>query len=185
MTKAIYQFLIVPAEPPHPDAVDVLMGACDDVTVEVSRERCWVAFDRVAPSLVDAIVSGVRDVAAAGISPVRVRLDDDLVTLDVVAQRVGAAGPGGCSGPEGAGGSGKPENVLNWAARQDFPAPVDPHPQRALYSWRAVAGWIGVHFGQTWPDAVLTMRAVDLALELRTLMPRIERGSGIRAVLWS
>src|SRR5581483_4018944 len=100
--------------------------------------------------------------------------DDDLVTVEVVAQRL-----------SGSRVSGTPEMVVKWAAGQDFPAPVEPHPQRAVYSWSQVAGWLEVHFGQTWPDTALTMRAVNLAIELRAIMPHVERGSGIRAVLWS
>ena len=82
-------------------------------------------------------------------------------------------------------------------ARQDFTALagcLDPDARlRALLprgpieitGRDQVAGWLEVHFGQTWADTALTMRAVNLAIELRAIMPRIERGSGIRAVLWS
>jgi hypothetical protein len=174
MTNRVRQFIFVLAEPPHQDSVDLLMGACDDAAVEVGSTLSWVAFDREAPSLVDAMVSAVRDLAAAGLDPAYARQDDDLVTVEVVAQRLDDTRV-----------SGTRETVLTWAARQDFPAPVEPHPQRAVYSWAQVAGWVEVHFGQTWADTALTMRAVNLAIELRALMPQVERGSGIRAVLWS
>jgi hypothetical protein len=174
MTNPLQQFIFVLAEPPHPENVEDLMGACDDASVEVGPTLSWVAFDREAPSLVDGIVSAVRNLTTAGLEPVYVRADDDLVTVEVVTRRV-----------SGTRVSGTPEMVLNWAARQDFPAPVEPHPQRPVYSWSQVAGWLEVHFGQTWADTALTMRAVNLAIELRAIMPRIERGSGIRAVFWS
>jgi hypothetical protein len=165
MTNPLQQFIFVLLEPPSPVQVEALLDGCADATVEVGPESAWVAFDREAPSLVDAIVSGVRDLTVARIRPAYVRVDDDLVTADIVALRSGRTRG----------------NVVKLAARQDFPAQVAPR----VYSWGEVAVWLNVHFGHTWADTALTMHAVNLALELRALMPRIERGSGIRAVLWS
>ena len=58
----------------------VLFDRADDLSVEVvpAEGLAWVAFDRVAPTLVDAVVSGVRDLDAAGVGIDRAVDDDPL-----------------------------------------------------------------------------------------------------------
>ncbi|WP_433080132.1 hypothetical protein ACQP1P_42170 [Dactylosporangium sp. CA-052675] len=110
--------LLVAGEVPE-TAADALFGRADDLCVETlpgggalpvvpaldtgsgagagARWVAWVAFDRPAPTLVDAVVSGVRDLDVAGLGIAAAIADDSLVTAATVAERVGrpvALGPG-------------------------------------------------------------------------------------------
>ena len=172
MTR-LRQFMFVTAEVPGEEAIEALLSRCEDASVE-----CWpeaneirVAFDREAPTLVDAIVSGVRDLDHAGIPAERVREDDDVVTLGVVAQRIGRS----------------EEAVRRWAAGQTgpggFPAPVVEHPRRPCYLWSEVAPWLRLHYGYEEPDDAVALRAVNLVLELRAMAPYVERLSALRTLL--
>jgi hypothetical protein len=166
------------------DQVDRLFDRADDACVEVfpggagdassggsplaggsGGATAWVAFDRDAPTLVDAIVSGVRDLDVAGIVAVSAVADDPFVTLETVAERIG-----------------RPvEVVRSW----DLPAPVGPHPRRPVYGWPEISAWLTRHRGYTPPDEEVTVQAVTLTLQLRALRPRLERLSPIRSLLYT
>jgi hypothetical protein len=167
------QFVLVAAEVPGEEAIETLLSRCDDASVECwpAAEEAWVAFDREAPTLVDAIVSGVRDLDHAGIPAERVREDDDVVTIGVIAQRVGRS----------------EEAVWRWAAGETgpggFPAPIVEHPRRPCYLWSEVVPWLRVHYEYEAPDATAALRAVNLVLELRAMAPDVERLSALRSLL--
>jgi hypothetical protein len=145
----------------------------------VAGRVAWVAFDRVAPTLVDAVVSGVRDLDAAGIEIGLERAagertgpgldtggaiaDDPLVTLETIGERIG-----------------RPVEVLRaW----DLPAPVRSHPRRPVYDWPEVAEWLARRRAYAPPDDEATLEAVTLALRLRALGPRLERMDPLRSLL--
>ncbi len=172
MTR-LRQFVLVVLHEPTEEQIEALLSRSDDASIEIypPSGEAWIAFDREAPSLVDAIVTGVRDLHCAGIEASRVREDDDVVTLGVIAQRAGrseTAVRGWADGVAGPGG---------------FPAPVVEHPRRPCYLWSEVAPWLHVHFGHEWPEVAVTLRAVNLALELRALAPAVERMAAIRSLL--
>jgi hypothetical protein len=151
-----------------------LFGRCDDVTVSVVDGRIEAAFDRDAPSLVDAIVSGVRDLDIVGLNAVEAEPDDDLVTISTVAERLvrnpaaverwmsGEVGPGGFPAP------------VDWAT------PVDVQP---CYSWSQVAPWLARNIGYLEPDVMPSYMAVNLALRLRALAPHVERIAAVRSLI--
>jgi hypothetical protein len=167
------QFLLVAAELPGEESIEILLSRCDDASVECWPEagEVWVAFDREAPTLVDAIVSGVRDLDYAGIPAELIREDDDVVTLGVIAQRVGRA----------------EETVRRWARGEagpgQFPAAVVEHPRRPCYLWSEVVPWLHVHFGYETPDLTRALRAANLVLQLRALAPGVERFAALRSLL--
>jgi hypothetical protein len=139
------------------------------VEVVPAEGAAWVAFDRVAPTLVDAVVSGVRDLDAAGVGIDRAVDDDPLVTLEVIAARIG-----------------RPvEVVRGWAG---FPAPVREHPRRPVYHWPDVSAWLDRHRSPVprvgGGEAAAALEAVTLALRLRALAPRLERMPPIRSLLY-
>ncbi|WP_327008584.1 hypothetical protein OHA72_15820 [Dactylosporangium sp. NBC_01737] len=160
------QFRLTVAGPLDDERADLLFGRADDLSVEVvpADGVAWVAFDRVAPTLVDAVVSGVRDLDAAGVGIDRAVADDPLVTLEVIAARIG-----------------RPV-----AAGRGFPAPVRDHPRRPVYSWPDVLAWLDRRRASVPPggDAEATLEAVTLALRLRALAPRLERMPPIRSLLY-
>ena len=168
------QFRFSVAVPPTDDQVELLLDRADDASVEVipNESAVWVAFDREGPTLVDAIVSAVRDLDVVGIVPIEVAEDDDVVSLAVVAQRIGR----------------RPDAVRRWAAGETgpggFPAAVISHPQPVGYRWSEVSPWLTLHYGVPVVDPADTLTAINLALRLRSMIPRIERMSAIRALLW-
>jgi hypothetical protein len=181
---SVWQFRLLVAGEMAELGVDVLFDRADDACVEVLPAGladlaglaglagaggvgpgpvAWVAFDREAPTLVDAVVSGVRDLDVAGIVASSAAADDPIVTLETIAERVG-----------------RPVEVVRaW----DLPAPVGPHPRRPAYAWPEVSAWLRRHRAYAPPDEAVTLHAVTLTLQLRALAPRLERMAPIRSLL--
>jgi hypothetical protein len=153
--------------------LEALLQRCGDASVrkEPRRQTLEVMFDREAPSLVDAIVSAVRDLEAVGIPAGRIRDDDDLVTLAEIAERVGRSR----------------EAVRLWSIGRTgpggFPAPLDMGISTAFYRWSQVAPWVRDRMGITVHDPEPVLAAVNLALQLRALAPRVSRMDAIRSLL--
>jgi hypothetical protein len=170
----LFQFAVEIAGPVQRAALSGLFGWCDDVAVEhdAVRRRTRIRFDRVAPSLVDAVVSGVRDLDRAGL-PARVVVpDDDLVTGPGVAARLGRSRPAGM--PALAGG----------------PQPVWQCAGHSLYRWSQVTAWLRLTGDAPGPgprpQAVTggpVLDAVNLALRLRAMSPRVERMAAILSLI--
>jgi len=169
----LQQFALVVDDWPTTDQRRALFERCKDITVERDPRRpgAVVTFDRYAPSLVDAILSAVRDVESVGLVATRVRDDDDLVTLGDVAERVGRSR----------------EAVRLWSLGRTgpggFPAPVDGGLSTAFYRWSQVAPWIRDRMGMPVKDPEPTLAAVNLALQLRAMAPRVSRMDAVRALL--
>jgi hypothetical protein len=169
----LQQFGLVVDLPVDDSAIDALFERCGDTAVEQSPDRpgAVISFDREAPTLVDAILSAVRDLDAVGIAAVGVREDSDLVTLAVIAHRVGRSR----------------ECVRLWSLGRTgpggFPAPVDSDLKVALYRWSQVAPWLRERLGMPVPDPEPTLAAVNLALQLRAMAPRVSRMDAVRALI--
>lgn len=162
------QFRLTVDGPLDDGQADVLFDRAGDLSVEVvpAEGVIWVAFDRNAPTLVDAVVSGVRDLDAAGLGIAGAVDDDPLVTVEVIAARVG-----------------RPVEVVRGWTHGGFPPPVRDHPRRPVYHWPDVSAWLDRRRGPV-ADAAVTFEAVTLALRLRTLAPRLERMPPIRSLLY-
>ncbi|MEV0133926.1 hypothetical protein AB0H83_36345 [Dactylosporangium sp. NPDC050688] len=164
------QFRLTVAGALDDERADVLFDRAGDLCVEVvpADGLAWVAFDRVAPTLVDAVVSGVRDLDAAGVGIAAAVADDPLVTLEVIAARAG-----------------RPVDVVRGWTGGGFPAPVRDHPRRPVYHWPDVSAWLDRHRAvPAAGDPAVTLEAVTLALRLRALAPRLERMPPIRSLLY-
>ncbi len=167
------QFMLLIGSEPREEQLDALFSRCGDITVEQDprRDIVVVSFDREAPSLVDAIVSAIRDLESAGLTPVRVRDDDDLVTLAEVALRVGRSR----------------EAVRLWSIGRTgpggFPRRVYADARTALYRWSQVAAWLRERMGLPVGDPEPTLTAVNLALQLRALAPQVPRMEAVRSLL--
>jgi hypothetical protein len=170
---ALQQFVVLVDKAPTEYQFVGLFAKCGDVVVEENpgRRTSEIKFDRDAPTLADAIVSGLRDLESLGITAIRVREDDDLVTLPVVAQRVARSR----------------EAVRLWSVGHagvgGYPAAVDAALNTHFYRWSQVGPWMVENLGvAAWhPEPVLS--AVNLTLRLRTLAPRVERWEVIRSLL--
>ncbi|GAA2352275.1 hypothetical protein [Dactylosporangium salmoneum] len=166
-----------------PDAAaDALFDRADDLCVEVGTVPAapefdglpcalpaadgavaWVAFDRMAPGLLDAVVSAVRDLDAAGLGAAAAVADDSLVTVETVAERLG-----------------RPAEVVRaWP----LPGVVFAHPRRPVYDWAEVAEFLAGRAGYRPPDEEPTFTAVTLLLQVRALAPRLERMGPLRTLL--
>ncbi|MDT4986403.1 MAG: hypothetical protein QOI74_497 [Micromonosporaceae bacterium] len=168
----LQQFRLVVDQPVDQDTATALAQRCDDVTIErlPPRPGALITFDREAPSLVDAILSAVRDLDAVGLPAARVRDDDDLVTLAIIAERVGRSR----------------EAVRLWSVGRTgpggFPSPVDALSV-AYYRWSQVAPWLRDRMGMPVPDPEPVLAAVNLALQLRAMAPRLSRMDAVRALI--
>src|SRR5690242_3618529 len=91
VVMAVQQFGLGVDQPIDDSARDALYERCDDIAIEgiKGRRDVMISFERDAPTLIDAILSGVRDLDAVGLAATRVRDDDDLMTLATIADRVG------------------------------------------------------------------------------------------------
>ncbi|MEV8516767.1 hypothetical protein [Dactylosporangium sp. NPDC051484] len=150
-----------PAEGRAPRAFDGLPGGL--APADPGGRVAWVAFDRVAPTLIDAVVSGVRDLDGAGLAVAAAVADDPIVTLETIGERL--------ERPAGV--------VRSW----DLPEPVHPHPRRPVYDWTEVAQRLAARRGYAPLDDEATMEAVTLTLRVRELRPRLERMAPLRALL--
>jgi hypothetical protein len=151
--------------------LEAVLGAHGDMIAQRDPEtpgaRIWVR--RAAPTPLDAMLSAIRDLDVLGVPPVGA-VDEDLVTIDEIAERVGRSRVA----------------VRLWATvspeRGRFPGPV-PGASRAgaaTYRWTDVAEWLRTWLGLDPPGHEPVLAAVDLALRLRALAPRVTRMAAIR-----
>jgi hypothetical protein len=169
----LQQFGLLVDQPVDKATLTALVHRCGDVAVTLSADQPGplISFDRPAPSLIDAILSAVRDLDAVGITAARVLDDDDLVTLAIIAKRVGRSR----------------EAVRLWSIGRTgpggFPAPIDTAISVAYYRWSQVAPWLRERMGMPVPDPEPVLAAVNLALQLRAMAPRVSRMDVVRALI--
>lgn len=129
-----------------------------------------VVVRRPAPDLAEAVTSAVRAVESAGLRPVRV-VTGDWVTLADVAARIGRSR----------------EIVRLWSiGRQGpggFPPPLNPGCDTSFYSWAEVGQWLRRRLGYELPDEEPVLVAMNLALQLRRLAPRVSRMDAVRELV--
>jgi hypothetical protein len=169
----LQQFGMVVDHPVDKVTLRALIERCGDVTVSLSAGQPGgvISFDRPAPTLIDAILTAVRDLDAVGVSATRVCDDDDLVTLAIIAKRVGRSR----------------EAVRLWSIGRTgpggFPAPIDTAISVSYYRWSQVAPWLRDRMGMPVPDPEPVLAAVNLALQLRAMAPRVSRMDVVRALI--
>jgi hypothetical protein len=112
----------------------------------------------------------VRDLEAEGLRPARVDAGD-WVTLADIGARVGRSR----------------ENVRLWAVGRygpgGFPPPLNPGCDTTFYSWAEVSVWLRERMGFDLPDDEPVLTAMNLALQLRRLAPRVTRMDLVRSLL--
>ncbi|NJC71674.1 hypothetical protein HC031_18390 [Planosporangium thailandense] len=166
------RFSIVVEQPFDEVARDALAERCRDATVTgIPHQRgVVISFERDAPTLIDGVVTAVRDLDAVGLRAASVR-DDGLVTTDTVAERVGRS----------------PEAVRLWVVGRtgagSFPEPAETRSGTAYYRWSEVVTWLRDRMGVDAADPDPALAAVNLALQLRELAPRVSRMAAIRALI--
>jgi hypothetical protein len=136
-----------------------------DASVQADERGGRVIFSREAEDAIQAIVSAVRDVEAAGIR-----------VTGVIEDRVTAAGIADKAKVSTAA-------VRYWVNGErgpgNFPAPVVPRQRASLYSWAEVAAWLSwARLGAVDHIAAETAKAcliVDAALTVRSGLRELPR----------
>jgi hypothetical protein len=129
----VYWFEVGVAGPVPDDEAEALGAVLSaaggiDATVQAGERGGTVMFSREADDAVQAIVSAIVDVEAAGMTVTGVT--EDLVVIEEIAQRAkvtSAAVRYWVSGERGPGG---------------FPEPVVKRQRASLYSWAQVSAWL-------------------------------------------
>ncbi len=169
----LQQFVLLVDRLPDERQLDELCERHPDITVTLHEAEGYaeVAFDRDALTLIDAIVSGVRDLDRFGLAATGVCDDDDLVTLADVADRVGKSR----------------EAVRLWSLGRTgpggFPLPVNANLSTSYYRWSQVAPWLRTQMGINVPDPEPVLAAINLALQLRAIAPRVSRMDAVRSLI--
>jgi hypothetical protein len=157
-----YWFEVRVAGPVTDEDVEALGGVLSaaggiDATVQAGERGGTVMFSREADDAVQAVVSAIGDVEAAGMSVTGVT--EDLVSIEEIAQRAkltSAAVRYWLNGERGPGG---------------FPEPVVRRQRASLYSWAQVSAWVSAaRLGAVDHLAEETARAcalIDAALTVR------------------
>jgi hypothetical protein len=158
----MYWFEVTVAGPVTDDDAESLgevlsAGGGIDATMQAGERGGLVMFSREADDAVQAVVSAIGDVEAAGMSVTGVT--EDLVVIDEIAQRAkvtSAAVRYWVSGERGPG---------------SFPEPAVRRQRASLYSWAQVSAWLSAaRLGEVDRLAEETARAcvlIDAALTVR------------------
>lgn len=167
-----HAFIVVLDRRPTDDELDALMAAgCDDAAFGVEHGLPVAEFDREAPALADAIVSAVRDIEADGLVALRI-LDEDLVTLADIADRIGQSRESVrryTTGERGPGG---------------FPPPANPAREGTVfYRWSEVAPWVRRHLGVDVPDVDPALVVANLVLQARQHRDKVAHMSALSDLL--
>jgi hypothetical protein len=129
-----------------------------------------VVVRRHAPGLAEAVTAAVHDVESAGLRPVRVAAGD-WVTLADIATRIGRSR----------------EIVRLWSVGRQgpggFPPPLNPGCDTSFYSWAEVVPWLRRRMGYDLPEEEPVLVAMNLALQLRRLAPRVRRMDAVRELV--
>ncbi|CAM3645410.1 AlpA family transcriptional regulator [Kibdelosporangium persicum] len=169
---AAHVFTLVLNRRPTDNELDELFAAgCDDASFGMEDSLPIAEFDREAPTMADAIVSAVRSVESVGLVAVRV-LDQDLVTLADIADRIGQSRESVRRYATGARGNG------------GFPPPVNPvRDGTVFYRWSEVAPWLRQHLGMDVSDADPALVVANLVLQARQHRDRVAHMAALSELL--
>jgi hypothetical protein len=165
-------FTVVLDRRPTVDELDALYECgCDDAAFGMDGGLPVAEFDREAPTLADAIASAVRDIESVGPKVLRV-IDQDLLTLADIAQRIGQSR----------------ESVRRYAAGTrgsgGFPPPANPtRDGTQFYRWSEVAPWVRDNLGLDVPDSDPALVVANLVLQARQHRNRVENLSALSDLL--
>ena len=168
----VFTFTVVLDRRPTAAELDELFDAdCDDAVFGVEENLPIAEFDREAPTMADAIASAVRSLEHHGLKALRV-VDQDLVTLADIGQRIGQSR----------------ESVRRYASGQrgsgGFPPPINPaRDGTVFYRWSEVAPWIRSRLGVEIPDIDPALVVANLVLQARQHSRGVEHLSVLRDLL--
>src|SRR5438270_5209161 len=139
------------------ERLDALFEAgCDDATFSTKGTLTFAAFDREAPTLLDAVISAIEAVESVdGLEVVHVD-PDELVWASEIAQRTGRSRQSVDQLIKGQRGPG------------NFPAPTSHATRNPLWRWSEVEAWFALYEGRE-PDIQhsVVIGALNGALQAR------------------
>jgi hypothetical protein len=147
--------VLLEREPTDVEFEAMFDAGLDDSTIESGPDANFMHMDRVAPTLLEAITSSVRDLhAAGGPRPIGVSLEEgDGVTLSDISDRLGGART--------------PESLRLLAAGKrgpgGFPRPLLDTGKLRISSWTEVATWLRDTLGETVPERSEVAQILTLA----------------------
>lgn len=167
-----HAFTVVLSHRPTEEELDKLdADGLGDATFGVERGVPIAEFDREAATLAAAIASAVRELEAGGLGVLRV-LDEDLVTLADIADRIGQSRESVrryATGGRGPGG---------------FPPPVNPARDGTLfYRWSEVAPWVRERLGLATDDGEAALVLANLVIQARAVAGRIDGAGALIGLL--
>jgi hypothetical protein len=162
---------VLAQEPTDEQLVALVEAGCDDAAFGVEHGLAVAEFDREAPTLADAIASAVLGVESAGLRAMRV-LDDDLLTLADIANRIGQSR----------------ESIRRYATGQrgngGFPPPVNPaRGGSTFYRWSEVVPWLRQRLNIEVADTDPALVVANLVLQARQHRDRVEHISALSDLL--
>jgi hypothetical protein len=172
------RFVLLVQPPPTGEQLRALQRRCLDAT-PIEDAACQtraaglfpISFARQAPSLIDAVVTAVRDLDLVGLAAVRAIEHGCLVSLAEVVKRTGRPRREIVRVVRGSSGTGA------------FPAPARSGPDGDEYHWPEVAQWLRREVGVDIDSPPPEITAVNLALQLRAMSPLVERIAALRALI--
>jgi hypothetical protein len=172
------RFVLLVAPRPADDQLREMLRRCPDAAPADDR-ACRapsaggfpISFARRAPSLIDAIVTAVRDLDVVGLTAVYALDHGFLVSLAEVARRTGHTRR-------------EIARLIRTASRtRPFPAAARSGPDGDEYPWPEVAEWLRTEAGLAIESSSPEITAVNLALQLRAMSPVVERIAALRALV--
>ncbi|MDG4830467.1 helix-turn-helix transcriptional regulator [Solwaraspora sp. WMMD1047] len=169
---ATHVFTVVLDRQPDDNELDALFAAgCDDAAFGAENGLPIAEFDREAETMADAIATAVRSLDGVGVIALRV-LDQDLITLADVAERIGQSR----------------ESVRRYATGDrgpgGFPPPVNPAREGTLfYRWSEVAPWLRHNLAIDVPDVDPALVMANLVLQARQHRSRVAHVTALTDLL--
>ena len=159
-----WSFTVLLSTEPSDAQAECLYARCSDTTLGVRSGVPYVAFDRLAMSLADAVDTALHDIEAT-LGDVRVvRIEpEELVNAADIARRTGRTRASIAQLVDGARGPGH------------FPAPRAWVGGRPLWDWLDAATWFAAHYGLATEEVrgAAFLSALNGALSVRRLAPQL------------
>jgi hypothetical protein len=173
MAKQEYEFTLILCgvrELTHEVLDSLYEAGCDDALIGMRDGVAYAEFCREAESFQQALLSGIRDVEAAGAGARVEHVEpDELVTMSEIARRLGMTREG------------VRKRVAGLRGPGNFPPPAGSLTQRSpLWHWADVLRWHGTHLQQADgpgagnPETAEVNRAMSLGSHLAAVNAALE-----------
>ncbi|GLY22636.1 helix-turn-helix transcriptional regulator [Micromonospora sp. NBRC 101691] len=170
MTTHIFT-VVLDRQPTDAELDALFVAGCDDAAFGTENNLPIAEFDREAETMADAIATAVHSLDEVGLVALRI-LDQDLVTLADVAERIGQSR----------------ESVRRYASGErgpgNFPPPVNPAREGTVfYRWSEVAPWVRDNLRIEIADSDPALVVANLVLQARQHRQRVAHMAALTDLL--